>query len=209
VVATENPIYKQNELINLKVPCINNETYCSGIATCNITIMNSTDNVLVNNQAMTNSGNYFNYSFSQTNNAGTYKAQIVCNDADQNGYSLFDFKITANGKDNNTNTALPIISTIFIIIFLATFGFLLENKHPAIAIPLIIISFILLISLSIQVKMMLDLNANVEKINTQLTNQFSYIMWLVGALTMYVTIFAIIKFRDYMHKKKLMERGLL
>ena len=54
-------VYQQDKEVDLKVPCFNNGTYCSGSATCNVTILYPNSSVLVDNQLMTNGGSYHNY----------------------------------------------------------------------------------------------------------------------------------------------------
>jgi hypothetical protein len=208
VYSLDTPVYKAREVANIKVPCLNNESYCSPSAVCSITILDGLDNVLVNNQNMTNSNSYFNYSFSNTNNSGVYKAQIVCSDGGENGYSLFNFKITENGKDNTTNLVMPMIATIFIIVFLSVFGFIIQKQHGAVGLPMIILSFILLLFLAVQGRLMLDMNANVDKIVDQMNFFYTFLMWIVGAITVYITVFILIKWKDWMLEQKLLKQGL-
>ena len=54
--------YSPYEEISIKNPCYYNGSYCSSSATCNITVYDPNNIILVNNKAMTNKVSYFNYS---------------------------------------------------------------------------------------------------------------------------------------------------
>ena len=61
IVFAGDLVFKKGEIIDLKVPCINNNTLCSGTASCNITSIYPNGSILINNLQMSNSGSYHNY----------------------------------------------------------------------------------------------------------------------------------------------------
>jgi len=82
VIATEDDITQLSETYNYKFPCYNNGTFCGSSATCNITVLDPTMQVLINGQDATNQGNYFNYTIqgSLLNNPGKHNVMLECTD---------------------------------------------------------------------------------------------------------------------------------
>lgn len=121
IISAETLIYQQNTEINLKVPCFNNNTYCSATAVCNITIQNPDGTLLVDNKVMTNSFSYHNYTLltTDTTKLGSYATTILCIDNGLAGYDNFIFKITGNGKEEPEG----VIVVLFVIFFLVILGF--------------------------------------------------------------------------------------
>jgi hypothetical protein len=204
------PVYKQGDVANIKVPCINNQTYCSGSAACNITILNSLDLIMVNNEAMTNGGSYFNYSFNQTSVSGIYKAQVVCVDGGVNGYSLFNFDITSSGFPENLNVAPIMFTVIFIIALFMVIGFLVSHEHPALGMPLIFFAFGLIILLVNLCR--ISLYADSSGIQDQLNQSYFIIMVMVGLAIaysfVYLLIFGTKWLMESIKEKKLKNMGM-
>ena len=208
VCSIDTPVYKQGETVNIKIPCLYNGTYCSNTTDCFITILNSADNVLVNNQQMSYGGSYFNYTFSNTNVSGDYKTQMVCTNNGVSGNGLFNFKITENGQVNDVNLVVPLVATIFIIIFFSVFGFLVQKNHPTLGIPLIVLSFVLLLFLAVQGRLMLDMNANIEKITDQMNFFYTFLIGIVSMVIVYVSGYMLLKWKDWMMEQKILKMGL-
>jgi len=110
--------FKQDSIIDLKIPCFNNNTYCSDIAFCNVTIIYPNGSVLVNNQNMTNSGAFHNYTLdeTQTNILGEYNAVTICNDNGVLGSTTFTFQITGTGNENPSDLVMAMFLFFFIAI---------------------------------------------------------------------------------------------
>jgi len=129
-------VYQQDKEVDLKVPCFNNGTYCSGSATCNVTILYPNSSVLVDNQLMTNGGSYHNYTLTsgQTNTAGEYSGTVVCEDNGNNGKSTFSYSITASGNTTTGNEGNTYLG--FILLILGLSGGLIflsinfKEEHP-------------------------------------------------------------------------------
>lgn len=116
-------MFKQGQDIGLKVPCSNNDQQCTINATCNITIFAPNGNVLVDNQDMTNSGVFFNFTLSQqsTINLGEHQASLFCEDNDLKEFTTFPFIITPNGSQPSMAQGLIYamglaITTVFLIL---------------------------------------------------------------------------------------------
>ena len=75
-------IYKQNNEIDLKISCINENTksYCSSTSICNITIYNPDSSLIVSNAIMQNQIAFHNYTLnsSYTNQKGNYAGNVFC-----------------------------------------------------------------------------------------------------------------------------------
>lgn len=92
--------YKQSEQLDLKIICKNNDTFCSGSASCNLTIFNPDDTILIEGQATTNKGTYHSYLLteSQTSTLGEYRAVVACFDGSENGIETYPYWITETGE---------------------------------------------------------------------------------------------------------------
>ena len=124
-------VYKQGELVDLKVPCINNNTYCGATTKCNITIMLPDNSVLVDNKAMTRNMAYFNYTLQHENTSviGIYKEQVTCVDGNLKGYTLGEFKITNSGMTSiGKDMIVPAVILITILLFCVFMSFSLHDR---------------------------------------------------------------------------------
>jgi hypothetical protein len=109
--------YPQNQTADLKLPCWNNNTYCSSGAKCNITIAYGNDSLLVTNLGMTNTNGIFNYTLTpaQTSIKGIYKEYVICSDGMNNGYSAVQFYITGKGNPPANDGLRIFIYLIFVL----------------------------------------------------------------------------------------------
>lgn len=92
--------YEAQQPIDIKVPCLVNYTYCSAGATCNISIYDPNETIIVANEPMTNSIYYFNYTLNetQTNKTGDYRNVVVCEDSGLAGFTAYTMTVTWNGR---------------------------------------------------------------------------------------------------------------
>jgi hypothetical protein len=58
--------YAKDVLSDLKVACVNNGSSCGGGAVCNLSLVSPSGSLLVDNEAMGRSGEFFNYSINLT-----------------------------------------------------------------------------------------------------------------------------------------------
>lgn len=93
VLSVESVEYQNNENIDLKIPCILNNTNCPNTTTCNISILRPNSSVLIDNSIMTYNPTYFNYSLGRLDNAGQYPVTMTCKNGNLNGYSNFILNI--------------------------------------------------------------------------------------------------------------------
>lgn len=115
-------IAQQSTALDITEPCFNNNTYCSGASTCNITVKDPAQQVVINNLLMTNSGAYHNYTLSSyhLNDTGVYESTVICKDGIYNGYDNFYFKVTYHGKEEPVGFTQIIFILFFIIVLAIT-----------------------------------------------------------------------------------------
>lgn len=125
--------YEQDKELDLKVPCINNNTFCSSSATCNLTILYPNSSNLVYGQAMTNAGTYHNYSLtpSQTSIIGKHTVTAVCADGSDGGYTTFTYDINPMGKEPSGSAGSFAIAVIIAMIAGAALCFFLGHMFKS------------------------------------------------------------------------------
>jgi len=116
-ISAQQP-YKQSTDVNIKIPCFNNNTYCSASAVCNVTILAPDGSTIVYNQLMTNQLTYHNYTIisNYTSQLGFYQSSMVCQDGGRSGSYTFEFQVTGNGKDPPSGIVIVLFSLLFLII---------------------------------------------------------------------------------------------
>lgn len=109
---------------DLKRTCSNNGTYCSSSTSCNVTIVKSDGSLMFDNRLMTNNIAYYNITAFQVDNRWLGKgfASMTCKDPSGdikgNGYSTFEYDITADGNEwKSFPNQLVIMIIGFILIF--------------------------------------------------------------------------------------------
>lgn len=137
--------YKVNSEVDLKIPCVKNDnSQCSASAVCNITISYPNNTIYVNNEVMTNSNVYFNYTLTNANTSGEYPTVIYCVDGTDYGYSFFSFKLNQSGDNEQPSGFLTIIILIpLLFAFIFMMGSLsLGQDHTALKIFLFLLSLL-------------------------------------------------------------------
>ncbi len=162
--------FKQNTQVDLKRPCINNGTWCSGSSACNITITNPDSTILVNNVLMTNKGSYHNITL-QPNKVlqiGYYKADMVCTDGTLSGSDTFSYQVSPSGNTNVLGLFIIVIVIIYAIGFIGFFG---KNVWVS------VLGGLAMIALGLY-----TLNSGIDVFRTTITEIFSWITIGIGAI---------------------------
>jgi len=133
--------FQKGEIIDLKIPCFNNRTYCAGSSSCSITVNYPNGSTMVSNQSMTNSNSYHNYTLPNSDVIGTYFCSVVCLEGACSGYSTFTFDITTTGFAGEGT-----MNYIFFIVVLFSFVLLFFGLRHGDAILIILSSFMFIIS---------------------------------------------------------------
>lgn len=109
--ADDELFFKSNAPIDLKMSCIVNGTYCAPTASCNLTVVKPSGEVILNNMPTTNQVSYYNYSLPGQDTLGDYGSKLVCYDpvAGFSGSQDFIFTITSTGKAGGSSLMLVLI----------------------------------------------------------------------------------------------------
>lgn len=103
-------VYKQNSIVELKVPCSYNGTFCDTTALCNITINYPNSSLLVDDGNMTNTGNGMPfYLLPDTSITGVYLYNSECCQADACDSYSSSFEITPSGIIQTSILENPVI----------------------------------------------------------------------------------------------------
>lgn len=142
-VTTQEFIYKQNEPLDLKVNCFINNTYCSPLAACNITIIYPNSSIMINNLQMSNNNNYHNISLNDnyTKLLGKYQVSVICRDNNINGYSIYYYTVTPSGQerpDNSNNISYLIIG---LIVGLSLIFFFIAYSNASVSLKMFFYTF--------------------------------------------------------------------
>lgn len=111
----------QNTPFDIKVSCENQGGFCSGAATCKLTVSYPNSTVLVDNQNMTNLLNgYFNYTLTpaQTLLIGEYSARTGCDDGNASATTTFTYEVNPTGAEARSVFENPIIIILIILAFI-------------------------------------------------------------------------------------------
>jgi len=143
--------FEPEQPADLIISCFGaDKSFCSASATCNITVLSPNMTVFVNNQVMTNSGTYFNYTTPSLNNRGEYNTVVKCNEGSDEGYVAFtfistSFPITANESQGSIAIGV-LFSLLAIAILFMILGFkIARTQYYPVAVFLIVMSFILIL----------------------------------------------------------------
>lgn len=119
---TSDFTFKAGDVIDLKIPCYNNGTYCSTIAKCNVTINYPNGTNLIKQAGMTNQYSYHNYTWSNSYTwvSGIYFYSVLCND--NNLFGVYDgyVQITPTGSSDILGYFILIILIPYLLIIFGT-----------------------------------------------------------------------------------------
>ena len=186
-VSAEN-VFKEDTIVDLKVHCINNNTYCSRIGICNLTILDSESNFILNNVVMQNQSAYHNYTLNltHTSESGEFTRNVVCFDNGLRGYSSDTFKITPTGNALDQPSALSMI-IILLIMFGVTIFFLIFSKqttNPPIQLFFNLISYITM-ALTVGAGWILLQSSGVQSNISELMIALMFVVGIVFTVIMY------------------------
>jgi len=200
--------YKQNEAIDLKIPCINNNTYCSGSATCNISIYYPNETILIDNKLMTNKGAYHNYSLSavQTSAIGNFNAVIVCIDGDAKGYTFKEFIITPTGREIENNSSSIVIGLAILMILFLVASYVWESKQWMMKSAFIALSMMIGLILANTIKTMAEYQFSGMGMSGTLTSSITLVTIALYLFISYLFIYLTVTlFKMISNKKKIAE----
>jgi hypothetical protein len=169
--------YPQGSIVDLKHPVRVN----GGIpatALCNVSIYSPHNNTapFIDFKAMTNNGDYFNYTLntSQTATKGTYKYDVTCESAGLNDTSSFEFLINLGGTEpteQRTSSQTRTIAIFFVLGILSFISIFFVKKFPLRITMFLIMIWFFLIGINLTYISMQD-----ELVNTRVEGFFSFFL---------------------------------
>jgi len=198
ITAVESYIFKQNEIIKLELPTLNNDLSKCSTCTCDITIdyPNGTNMFMADSVTMNN--NYITYTIysNMTSILGVYKVDTHCSNAVDFGLATFEFKITQTGSDLTTGQGILyfIALGIGIVLFFLSLYFSIAipfkntrndngriisiNKLKYLKIALIPVTYVLLLFVSGLIR---SITANFLILDG-ISNLFNWVYWVLMSL---------------------------
>lgn len=126
-LSAEDELYFQaNTDIDLKIPCIYDNTVCGATFNCNVTITSPDGDIFVSGQTMTRQSSYYNYTLPSSDVEGKYYLTMYCSDGTENGYSTFFFNINKRGSDKEYSMISILIGFLILIAFFLVMGYVEE-----------------------------------------------------------------------------------
>lgn len=127
-LSEEIEVFKKGDSIDLKIQCLNNGTFCTSSASCNLTVMYPNNTLLVNSLLMTNQVSFYNFTLPNSQTLGLYACSVTCCDNDICGTDSKQcvFRITTTGEDDWNTLPLFLLLGSFIIFGLASY---LKNEY--------------------------------------------------------------------------------
>lgn len=116
-------IFKQDEKVDIKIPCALSGGYCSSNTNCNATIRYPNGSYMI--KLIAASYNYtngdVNVTLRNSRTPGEYSGRVTCIDRGNNGTKNFNFKITYSGEESTISDSLLYGITIFVLLLFLTF----------------------------------------------------------------------------------------
>lgn len=100
LITEQIPSFEFNTQFDLKRACFDRGFFCDSAFVCNLTITKSDGTLMVDNQLMTRTGSYYNFTVDQGNNSrlGNSNAIMSCNNVSDGGPDTFVVQITGDGN---------------------------------------------------------------------------------------------------------------
>lgn len=121
-------IYKQNSIIDLRIPCSYNGSFCAASTPCNITIEYPNSSIFIDNELMTNTGNGMpNYTLPNSAILGIYPFNVACCQAGECDTYSDDLEISYRGEEKlGSGEGLSIFISVVVILVIGIFFFLIS-----------------------------------------------------------------------------------
>lgn len=127
--------FKLNQDADIKIICSDEGRYCNETTLCRLNVYYPNSTVLVNNELMTWSGTYYNYTIpsDKINTLGIYYASVECSNANLNNIEKFYFGVTKtdvllNDENKVSETRILTILGVSGFIFLVLWIIFYFNK---------------------------------------------------------------------------------
>lgn len=149
VAQTDEFVYKQGTEVDIKVPCTFLGQYCGVTSSCNLTLLDPEDNVILSDALMTRNSDFHNYTLNTSDTAinGEYTRNVQCCEASLCGFSTHKITITPTGEKLTTSSAIGygiMLAIMFgVCIFFLVFSRMTEN--PGVKLFFIMVGFVVML----------------------------------------------------------------
>jgi hypothetical protein len=211
IVSAEDLIYKQNSIIDVRIPCFTeNNTYCSILTICNFTVDYPNGTNMFSLQAMTYIDGYASYIIPDSSINGIYPSSITCDDQGETYKARFPFYITPDGVATSQakTTSFSVLTIIFLILTLGFLIFGIASKN----LPVFVIGIMFGLTFFLFTLQLLminpDLKASLAFYESIVTFYRIYI-WLYYASILFlivVVIFNIVQWNKLNDKEKMKKK---
>jgi hypothetical protein len=182
---------KVNENYDLKVYCLN-DGYCDSTASCNITIENPDNNIILDNIQLENNINYHNYTISNLSLdiVGKYHVTGFCQEGILTKKIDFTFDVSLDGNSLPTGNERILFIILFIFIVVTMLYFLFKTIFRMISWDFDAEDLIFNISLYFGIFVTYILS------KSYLGNQFvdEFLVWLIGVGAFTTVVLPLIAF---------------
>jgi len=115
-------IGKQYENMDIIETCVFQGAPCDRSYSCNITIINPNQDVIVLNLPMTKNNTIYNYTLTNTNVLGSYKLKTYCTNGTFSGENVDGhLKVTTTGKAIEFKTTIYLLLVALVLFIIALF----------------------------------------------------------------------------------------
>jgi hypothetical protein len=134
LISASDMTYQKGKDIDLKVPCVLNDSACTISVSCTLTINYPDGTNLIKGESTINNLDYQNYTLDGINitQLGKYQVIMFCDDGINKGYTLDSFEVTTTGATNEFLINLAIFIFLIFSIVLVVVG--LNKQDPIIII---------------------------------------------------------------------------
>ena len=217
-------IYEQNKIVDLKLPCSFNGTFCTTTATCNATVEYLNSTLALDAELMTNLGNGMpNVTLPFSNITGNYEGFYICCESGYCDSSSITFEITPTGR--TLSTAQGIVYVVFLIsiifvFFLCGYGAIsIPWSHPRdsegkiigvnelkyVKLTLYVFSYILLMFMVGIIKSIMENFLSFDNAS----RVFNWMFWVMFSLLWPIIVVSLILTLIYFLDNKKMQKAIL
>jgi hypothetical protein len=209
-VYAEDLTYKQGSIVDIKVPCYINNTYCSDVAVCNITINYPNGTNFVFNEPMTNQIAFHNYTLSDSSINGIYAVSEVCFDQGIYGHSTFALYITPDGAplSQTTSNSFTFLTILFLVLALGFIVFGIASKN----LPILLIGIMFGLTLFLFTLQLLMINPVLKSslsFYSSIVTFYRIYLWIYYAANLFlivVFIYNLVKFNKEAKNEKMAQK---
>ena len=190
-------IFKKNDIVDVKVSCFDvNNTLCSALTYCNLTIHSPNASNLIRDGGMTFNDQFYNYSLTtnQTSTVGEHSVVVRCT-GDTSGFSTFTYLVNPTGirpSEERTQTITRTVYFLFGIGILLFVGFIFYKGTMPVKLTFLFLAGIMfliginMIFLSLQDEIV---NPNVENFFDTFTSVSWILYWFLGGLLLLMWLY--------------------